>query len=223
MDRQIQNNAVRQRMRERHILRQQHVQHVTGMQTHAARITVAKGHNERRTPKGFLELVRQVIGPIMLDPCGHPESYVDSLMVYSGPKHNGKDGLTLSWRGFGAVFANPEYGSELKTKWIPKVMEMFGSFHKKSHPPIARGDQLILLTAARIGTKWLQDHLLEGATALCFLDERLYFDDLEDPAAFDSLVSYFGAKPDKFINVFKTRGWTLDQVTGRQYRKGVEI
>ncbi len=62
--------------------------------------------DERFTPTDLLARIKAVIGPIGLDPCGHPDSAVVAETVYYAED----DGLAQEWRA-PTVYVNPPYSA----------------------------------------------------------------------------------------------------------------
>jgi len=159
-----------------------------------------------RTPRDLLEDVRKV-APIGLDPCGHPDSFVNAKETYYwmdgriGPLVT-NDGLATSWRNKGLVFCNPPYGKEL-SKWTAKCKKEFGG-----GLPNGSQDQLILLVPSRTDTRWFQDDITD-ATMTCFLKGRLTFEGAPSCAPFPSLLAYWGQYPEIFAKHFESWGWIV--------------
>ncbi len=170
-----------------------------------------------RTPPEFLELVRKV-GPIALDPCTSDENPCEAQRICTG-RADGLDGLAADWRalsyeGRGLAYVNPPYGNALPY-WSSKISDEG-----------MRGCEVISLTPARTDTGWFRK--LTTADQMCFWKGRIKFFSLNpltgkwergawnkkkqiwcpnQPAAFPSLVSYWGPHPDRFREVFGPFGW----------------
>lgn len=155
------------------------------------------------TPEDFLGKVQE-LGPIALDPCSHPKSIVPTEIKLCLPDH---DGLAADWNTLakgGLVFVNPPYGKEVR-HWVQKaVIES------------ARGTEILMLTGARVETKYFQDWIFATAQGVCFPKGRLHFLDLTmdtpvktHPAFFPSAVSYWGPNVERFLEVFTEMGWTV--------------
>src|SRR5574341_2359160 len=67
--------------------------------------------NDILTPEWILELARQVLRRIDLDPCGHPEDIVKARKRILLPE----DGLSFPWRG--GVWVNPPFGRGVEKWW----------------------------------------------------------------------------------------------------------
>jgi hypothetical protein len=160
------------------------------------------------TPVSILERVRKVAkdGKIALDPCGNPQSKVDAARTFTGPAHAGEDGLEKSWtreaKG-GLVYANPPYGAVL------------GKWAEKASLEGALGAEIIFLCPARTDTQYFL-FLLE-AKAICFLTGRVKFLSPgpggvpveRQGSTFPTAVSYFGTRPERFVNAWKDMGWIV--------------
>lgn len=104
------------------------------------------------TPPHILER----LGPFDLDPCACPEPrpWPTAHRMIAPPE----DGLAERWKG--RVWLNPPYSREA-VRWLEK---MASGGHK--------GTALIF---ARTETSWFGEWVWNRATALLFLDGRLYF------------------------------------------------
>ncbi len=199
-----------------------------GFTKHSTRITTSSKSIYWNTPPSFLKLVREVIGPIGLDPSARVEREFQYAKVnytnrrYWTETRNGvqicqsvgrTNGLVLPWRGFGGVFCNPPYGRSM-VKWIIKGVSEFNDLNDRDcvggppDPTIEQRDALIMLVPARPDTRWFQHETLPYATGLCFWRGRLTFSG-SDPAPFPSLIIYFGQRPKRFTRVFSPHGWTM--------------
>jgi len=134
--------------------------------------------NERwRTPAVVLDRVR-LVGPIILDPCGAPDSLVRATVEFYGGEI-GVDGLSCSWRleapGEGIVFVNPPYGRNI------------GAWLEKCAATVEPGLSVIALPPARPGSRWWQA-MCSTATRLCFWHQRIKFIGAKTGAPFPSAV-----------------------------------
>jgi hypothetical protein len=92
------------------------------------------------------------LGPFDLDPCSPKERPWNTATI-----HYTENGLEQNW--FGKVWLNPPYGPET-TKWLQKL-----SIHNNG----------IALTFARTETVMFHNFVWNHATAVLFLQGRLYF------------------------------------------------
>lgn len=159
-----------------------------------------------RSPPSLIKKITKHFGEIMLDPCASfSPKHQFAVQNYFNTKV-GVDGLKAPWRGFGLVYANPEYGRVIM-QWIEKAaweFKLCQDYNQKKY----RDDELILLTPSRTDTVWFT-FLREHATAMCFIKGRLKFDQVKDPAPFASLLAYFGPRPKHFKKVFSSDGWVV--------------
>jgi len=150
------------------------------------------------TPPEVLDRVRKV-NNIALDPCSNPMSIVDADLEIMPPQ----DGLTVPWlQDGGLTFVNPPYGREVKY-WTAKARK-----------EASKGAEIILLTAARVDTRWFHEDLFSGASAICFWKGRIKFIDpvtrkQGNPALFPSAVVYWGDNCLGFAKAFADAGYVM--------------
>jgi phage N-6-adenine-methyltransferase len=115
--------------------------------------------DEWYTPADRIDLVREVLGTIDLDPCSciKAQTGVGAALWY-GKKDNG---LEQDWEG--AVFLNPPYSDP--APWITKLLE----HHEDDDVPAA-----IVLVNNTTDTVWCQE-LLAHCAAVCFTKGRIAF------------------------------------------------
>ena len=149
------------------------------------------GNNERYTPPEIIELVREVLGSIDLDPasCSIANETVKAATFYSADD----DGLSKEWTG--KIFMNPPYSKDLIEKFVDKLID--SSF-----------DEAITLTHNCTETNW-GSKLLKNATAVAFpigrIDCKTPSGDGRSPKQ-GSMICYFGNNTKKFIDVFSRIG-----------------
>jgi len=143
------------------------------------------------TPPDIVELVRQTLGFIDLDPCADNRKHLPAKVHYTVAD----DGLTREWAG--KVFMNPPYSCP--GKWIAKLQAEFDS---------GRVTEAIALVPAATDTKWLSPLL--STQAICFWKGRIKFLDTDYqpklPARQSHVLVYWGAETAKFKEVFQERG-----------------
>lgn len=154
---------------------------------------------EYLTPPRILDLVEKV-GPIDLDPCGHPMAEATKRAGYTLIKEEKHDGLVLDWtvwhRGFGVTFINPPYGRTLKA-WAEKCATSLCP--------------QIVLVPARTDTVWWGNL---NPVAWCAVKGRLHFhgpdgQPIKDAAPFPSAVCLLHPEGDqlaRFVATFSTVG-----------------
>ena len=154
--------------------------------------TQGTGNNERYTPPEIIELVREVLGTIDLDPasCSIANNTVQATAFYSSDD----DGLNQEWQA-SKIFMNPPYSKDLIEKFVDKLIN-------------SQFDEAITLTHNCTETSW-GGKLLKNSTAVAFPTGRI---DCKTPAGEGgspkqgSMICYFGNNPKKFIDVFSRIG-----------------
>lgn len=180
------------------------------IQSHTVKVTLSSAKQDWLTPPYFLEIVRR-FGPIALDPCGNPWSFVRAWWTYFGPP-NHICGLMNSWwvPEDTVCFVNPPYGRTLHL-WAMKMASEYGNYFDRSQ------GSLIALIPARTGTGYWEQFIWPFADAVCFwhggrqYPSRMCFYDLsgrpaDTGATFDAAVVYFGNRRDRFKEVFEPYG-----------------
>jgi hypothetical protein len=153
---------------------------------------------EWRTPQEFLKIVRE-FDDIALDPA----TTVDNPTGAARGLTRELNGLRHNWAPLaagGLTFVNPPFGRALND-WAYKFARD------------GEVTELITLTPARTDTKWFQNYMVQANT-LFFLRGRMRFHHQQpdgswaagDAAPFPCLVSYWGKRRQKFINVFSPLG-----------------
>lgn len=172
------------------------------MNAQTQKVMFGSKNQNLQTPPHILNLVNEVAPTGFFDPC---------------PANPVFDGLKVSWRNHGLVYANPPY-NEI-AKWLLKGNSEF------SRLGIAH-DQLVVLIPARTDTKWFHERILGHADVICFWKGRITFYDPETaqplktyskkhkgwkvtPAPFPSMFLYYGARPQRFEEVFSPHGWIV--------------
>jgi hypothetical protein len=160
------------------------------------------------TPPEYLALVREVLGPIELDPASTPAAnqFVQAERFYTAAQ----DGMRQEWRAR-TVFCNPPYG-----KW--RNLSVAGLFAGKLIAACEAGDvaEAILLVCANTGTEWFQPLF---RYPICFAEDRIAFIDKNlveqrSPSAQNAFV-YLGPKPERFLSVFRAIGSVVRLVEDR--------
>lgn len=175
-----------------------------------------KGNDDAVTPEWLINRIatygafeRRGVSPkrgIGLDPAGQKgtPAYQRSQRSYLLANHD--DGLRDPWRGYGLVFCNPPYGRAV-VKWAKKAIAAFSPTHG-TEPVTMLGDELIMLVAARVNSRWFRALWRHGAAVLYF-DKRLRFGGEKDDAKFPSAIVYFGQRADAFAAAFGDLGTVL--------------
>ena len=152
------------------------------------------GNNEWYTPSEYIELAREVMGGIDLDPasCECANEVVQAKGYYTAET----DGLAQDW--FGNVWLNPPYSTELIAKFSEKLI--------KELPQL---EAAIVLVNNATETEWFFK-LVSSARAVCFPNGRVKFyrpDGTTGAPLQGQVVLYYGEYPERFIDVFRSKGW----------------
>jgi hypothetical protein len=146
-----------------------------------------------RTPPPIVELVHR-LGPIDLDPCGHPESVVGARRQYL--LERGEDGLVLPWAGF--YYCNPPYSRGNLDRWLARCREQ-----------AAAGARGIALVPSDTSTRWWH-YEVRRATAFCLLSKRARFlGAVSGSPKFGSALIYWGPRPEAFAAATREAGWVF--------------
>lgn len=152
------------------------------------------GNSEWYTPSEYIELAREVMGSIDLDPAS---TEIAQEVVKAGRYYTPEtDGLNHDW--FGNVWLNPPYALELIVKFTDKL--------------IAESERItsaIVLVNNATETEWFSK-LTSLASAVCFPRGRVKFyapdGEIGAPLQGQALI-YCGSRPEEFINKFRAKGW----------------
>jgi len=150
--------------------------------------------NDWRTPKKYMDAVREVMGEIDLDPasCAEANETVRARKFYS----EDDDGLADVNPWAGRVFLNPPYG-KLGAAFASKLYESLGSGVEEA---------VMLVNSRATDADWFQP-CFDGV--ICFTDHRIDFDSPEEKptsSTHGSVFVYFGPKEERFAEVFAQFG-----------------
>lgn len=159
-------------------------------------VTNNSGCNEWYTPERYLDLAREVLGEIDLDPasCAFANETVKARLFFS----EDDDGLTKPWHG--RVWMNPPYSADLVLKFAEKFV---GEYNDGN---VTEG---IVLVNNATETAWFAS-LVSAATAVCFPRGRIRYQsqNRESLAPLQGQAFlYFGENGDKFLQAFSEIGW----------------
>ena len=154
------------------------------------------------TPPFVIELVRQVLGTIDLDPASDaiPQKWIRANTYLSAL------GLMLEWNAT-AVFCNPPYGKAVyegksqsnQALWSAKMVHEFG---------VGRFNEGILLINSTHGYKWYEE--LWTRYTCCLARERIRFikpdGTVGGQAKRGQTFVYFGEDDWRFAEVFRSLG-----------------
>lgn len=159
-------------------------------------VTNNSGCNEWYTPERYLDLAREVLSEIDLDPasCAFANETVKARLFYS----EDDDGLTKPWHG--RVWMNPPYSADLVSKFADKFVDEYNDGN------VTEG---IVLVNNATETAWFAS-MVSAATAVCFPRGRIRYQspNRESLAPLQGQAFlYFGENGDKFLRVFSEIGW----------------
>ncbi len=162
------------------------------------------GNDEWYTPSVYIELAREVMGGIDLDPasCDFAQGSIKADKFFTVED----DGLEEAWEG--RIWLNPPYSKGLMDKFAEKVCAefLFGGV-----------DQAIILTHNFTDTAWFQV-LAAQASVICFTRGRIKFYNEEgvgnSPTSGHTFF-YLGMHPEVFIEKFSGVGLILVPDTSR--------
>ena len=157
-------------------------------------VSYNSGNNEWYTPSDYIELARQVMGNIDLDPAS---SEIANQVVRAERFFTLEtDGLKQDW--YGNVWLNPPYSSDLIMKFIDKFIS-----------ELAGINQAIILVNNATETEWF-NKLVKYSQALCFPSGRVKFyrpDGSTGAPLQGQALLYYGSQAKKFAKVFISKGW----------------
>ena len=137
------------------------------------------------TPDWLLDLVREVMGEIDLDPasCEQAQRRVKALEYYD----TDANGLLQPW--YGRVYINPPYTRKIIDQFVNKLVNEYTA---------GRISEAIWLSNNSTDTNWF-NHLASHASAILFLKSRVRFWMLDEndeefigPPLQGQILAYFG-------------------------------
>ena len=154
------------------------------------------GNNEWYTPADYIELAREVLGTIDLDPasCDYANETVQATKYYT----KADNGLEQDW--YGNVWMNPPYSSDLIGKFADKLIDSLSNI-----------SSAIVLVNNATDTSWFMT-MANEASAICFTRGRVKFVSPDKKTAAPlqgQALLYFGDNPKKFVDVFSSKGWCV--------------
>ena len=160
--------------------------------------TDTTGNDEWYTPVKYIDLAREVMGGIDLDPasCDFAQKSVDADTFFTIKN----DGLTQPWNG--RLWVNPPYSKGLIDRFVEKLREEYAFGHV---------EQAIVLTHNFTDTAWFHA-LAADAAALCFTKGRIKFHTTEGVGKSPTsghVFFYFGPDIDMFAEKFEEVGLVL--------------
>lgn len=164
-----------------------------------AHVANNSGNNEWYTPPKFIELARQAMGGIDLDPA---TSEVANRNVQAAKIFTAEDdGRTQQWHG--RVWMNPPYAQPLMGDFAEAVASKYES---------GEIEQACILVNNGTETQWFQ-RMLGAADAVCFPKTRIkFFDPSGSPSGAPlqgQAILYMGANVAAFASLFAEEGVVL--------------
>lgn len=163
---------------------------------HRPHVSNNSGNNEWYTPKQYIELAREVLGEIDVDPasCEYANETVMAKQFYSIEN----DGLTKHW--YGKVWMNPPYAADFVSRFTEKFIEEYDNGN------ITEG---IVLVNNATETSWFIN-MVQYAKAVVFPKGRIRYEsptkETNAPLQGQAFI-YFGENAAKFISTFSSVGW----------------
>jgi len=159
---------------------------------------VTGANQERYTPGGIADSVREVMGRIDLDPASSPRA--NRIVKASSYFTQRTNGLKRRWRG--RVFLNPPF--DAWPAWLAKL---------EGEMAAGRVEQAVVIGPANISA--FRPLLLRGGLLLVPNERPKFYDPsadrLVDPP-FGSLICYVGKQTNRFVEVFRDKGLILRHV-----------
>lgn len=153
------------------------------------------GNEEWYTPKKYIDMARNVMGGIDIDPASNnfANLTVNATTYYTKED----DGLSKDWEG--KVWLNPPYSSII-SEFINKICNS--------------NVEAVVLTNNSTDTKWYQQAAI-NCNAICFTSGRINFYNTEQkkssPTNGQSFF-YFGNNKEKFNSIFKEIGFVVEVI-----------
>ena len=151
--------------------------------------------NEHYTPIQIIDLARDVMGGIDLDPasCETAQERVQARSWYGVTD----DGLSKTWHG--RIWLNPPYSNRDLDDWVGKLVR---------HVDAGDVPEACLLLHASTDTRYGQA-AIDGCTAVCFHAGRVKFEGPSEGrggAQIGQMVCYYGAHRERFVETFADIG-----------------
>jgi phage N-6-adenine-methyltransferase len=163
------------------------------------RVTLNSGENEWYTPDEYLDLARQVLGGIDLDPASNEvaNERVGAARFFTAESN----GLAQNWAG--RIWLNPPYAQPLIAEFADKMVEEW--------TVLSQVEAAIVLTNDCTDTAWFH-HLAKACTAICFTRGRIRFISPHGESGTPTqgqAFFYFGHDVARFSLVFADTGIVL--------------
>lgn len=163
----------------------------------AMSVLTSQGTNEWYTPPWIVDLARETLGGIDLDPASN-----DVAQKWIGAGHyytQEMDGYRREW--FGRVWLNPPFDDTLR--WVRRLTAAYEDRSVSA---------AILLVNSAPGYAWWER--LWRERPVCMLRERVHFvrpdGSTNGPAKKGQTVAYFGHEPSRFAELWRPYGRILE-------------
>ncbi len=181
-------------------LSQRTVQRVLRDEPHV-RGAFGTGETEWYTPAEYIEIVRDFLGEIDLDPATSTDAQATVKATdYFTAEHSGLD---EPWRG--RVWLNPPYAQPAIVQFIDKLIAEFEAGHTT---------EAVLLTHNYTDTEWFH-RIASKASAICFTRGRIKFvrcDGHTGSPTQGQAFSYLGSRPHTFAEAFEDIGFVMSRM-----------
>lgn len=156
----------------------------------------AKVTDERFTPPAWLEAIEQTLGPISIDPCSDPRSFVraDRYLVQAD------DGLTTRWSGR-LAYVNPPYSDN--STWIHRCADAWEN---------GEVETVVALFPARTETAAFHDRVFGRADIIFLRGKPRFFNEHGERmsiAPFAAVLVVWGGAPQSVANLAEQIGGTI--------------
>ncbi len=156
------------------------------------------GENEWYTPAEYIEMAREVLGGIDVDPASSEaaQERVQAIGYFT----RADDGLAHEW--LGRIWLNPPYAQPAIAQFVSKMV---------AECRAGNVDAAIMLTHNYTDTAWFHEAMTE-ATAVCFTRGRIKFEDAEGNKAAPTqgqAFFYFGDDVETFTLHFQEIGFVV--------------
>ncbi|MEG3164726.1 DNA N-6-adenine-methyltransferase [Sphingomonas sp. PB2P19] len=152
--------------------------------------------DERFTPPAWLTAIEETIGPISIDPCYDPRSFVRAAKYLT----QAEDGLTTRWCGH-LAYVNPPYSQN--ATWIHRCADAWRD---------REVEIVVSLLPARIETAAFHDRVVGSADIILLRGKPRFFNEFGEQmpiAPFAGMVVIWGAAPQCVIDLAERLGGSI--------------
>lgn len=125
-------------------------------------------------PEADCEIAYKILGrKPTLDPCGHPEQFLQADHVAYGTSTD-DDGMLMSWKDQ-VVVLNPAHGERQPTEQQDFAWYPLSRWVMKASSEAHTGATVLALLPAYVDRVWFHQHVacLGAAASICFLEKRV--------------------------------------------------